>query len=127
MITGISVHDRVDWVFTITGMRRHFWLDDDEQWAIIEPFLPQVHTGPERVDDRRIISGQCRRSTAPTLRYSTAITAGASAACGKGSPWALLINRFQRDPVAFARQVLGKPDAWQAQTLTALPISTSCA
>ena len=21
MITGISVHDRVDWVFTITGMR----------------------------------------------------------------------------------------------------------
>ena len=22
MITGISVHDRVDWVFTITGMRR---------------------------------------------------------------------------------------------------------
>jgi hypothetical protein len=22
MITGISVHDRVDWVFTITGMRK---------------------------------------------------------------------------------------------------------
>jgi hypothetical protein len=35
-------------------MSRHF-RQDDEQWAIIEPLLPQVHTGPERVDDRRII------------------------------------------------------------------------
>ena len=41
-------------------MSRHFWLDD-EQWAIIEPLLPQVHTGPERVDDRRIISGILHR------------------------------------------------------------------
>ena len=37
-------------------MSRYFWLSD-EQWAVIEPLLPQVHTGPERVDDRRIISG----------------------------------------------------------------------
>ncbi len=33
-----------------------FWLND-WQWAKIEPLLPQVHTGPVRVDDRRIISG----------------------------------------------------------------------
>ena len=33
-----------------------FWLSD-RQWAGIEPLLPQVHTGPVRVDDRRIISG----------------------------------------------------------------------
>ena len=37
-------------------MSRYFWLSD-EQWADIEPLLPKVHTGPERVDDRRIISG----------------------------------------------------------------------
>ena len=37
------------------------------------------------------------------------------------NPFALLVSRFQRDPVAFVRQVLGvDPDAWQAQTLTAL-------
>jgi transposase len=41
-------------------MNRHFWLND-EQWAIIEPLLPQVHTGPERVDDRRIVSGILHR------------------------------------------------------------------
>jgi transposase len=41
-------------------MNRHFWLSD-EQWAVIEPLLPQVHTGPERVDDRRIISGILHR------------------------------------------------------------------
>ena len=33
-----------------------FWLTD-RQWARIEPLLPKVHTGPVRVDDRRIISG----------------------------------------------------------------------
>ncbi len=41
-------------------MSRQFWLND-EQWAVIEPLLPQVHTGPERVDDRRIISGILHR------------------------------------------------------------------
>jgi transposase len=33
-----------------------FWLSD-RQWARIEPLLPKVHTGPVRVDDRRIVSG----------------------------------------------------------------------
>ena len=27
MITGISVHDRVDWVFTITGMRSYMQVE----------------------------------------------------------------------------------------------------
>jgi len=81
-------------------MNRHFWLDD-EQWAIIEPLLPQVHRGPERVDDRRIISGILHRFRegctwravpevmVPARQCSTATTAGANAVCGKGSllPW----------------------------------------
>jgi transposase len=39
---------------------RLFWLND-EQWAAIEPHLPKVHTGPRRVDDRRVISGIIHR------------------------------------------------------------------
>ena len=37
-------------------MAELFWLTE-RQWAVIKPLLPQVHTGPVRVDDRRIISG----------------------------------------------------------------------
>ena len=33
-----------------------FWLND-RQWARIEPHLPTGLTGPDRDDDRRIISG----------------------------------------------------------------------
>ena len=33
-----------------------FWLSDT-QWAVIEPFMPVNQPGPERKDDRRIISG----------------------------------------------------------------------
>jgi transposase len=33
-----------------------FWLSD-EQWAVIEPFMPRNQPGPERKEDRRIISG----------------------------------------------------------------------
>src|SRR3954469_26040963 len=33
-----------------------FWLSD-AQWAVIEPFLPRNQPGPERKDDRMIISG----------------------------------------------------------------------
>ena len=33
-----------------------FWLSD-EQWAAIEPHLPQNQPGARRVDDRRVISG----------------------------------------------------------------------
>ena len=33
-----------------------FWLSD-EQWAVIEPFMPRNQPGPEREDDWRIISG----------------------------------------------------------------------
>ena len=41
-------------------MSRLFWLSD-VQWAAIEPHLPMVHTGPRRVDDRRVISGIVHR------------------------------------------------------------------
>jgi transposase len=35
---------------------RIFWLSD-LHWAVLEPMLPKQHQGPEREDDRRIISG----------------------------------------------------------------------
>lgn len=41
-------------------MSKLFWLSD-RQWAAIAPLLPQVHTGPRRVDDRRVISGIVHR------------------------------------------------------------------
>ncbi len=37
-------------------MTQLFWLDDS-QWQAIAPHLPMKHTGPLRVDDRRVISG----------------------------------------------------------------------
>jgi len=37
-------------------MAAEFWLSED-QWAAIEPLLPRNQPGPERDDDRRIISG----------------------------------------------------------------------
>ena len=33
-----------------------FWLSD-EQWAVVEPFMPTNRPGARRVDDRRVISG----------------------------------------------------------------------
>ncbi|ACA21248.1 hypothetical protein M446_7025 (plasmid) [Methylobacterium sp. 4-46] len=33
-----------------------FWLSD-AQWAVIAPFMPRNQPGPERKDDRQIISG----------------------------------------------------------------------
>ena len=33
-----------------------FWLSD-EQWVVIEPFMPKNQPGPERRDDRQVISG----------------------------------------------------------------------
>jgi transposase len=33
-----------------------FWLSD-EQWAVLEPFMPINQPGARRVDDRRVISG----------------------------------------------------------------------
>ena len=38
-------------------MRRGLFWFNDRQWARIEPLLPTGQTGPERDDDRRIISG----------------------------------------------------------------------
>ena len=39
MITGISVHDRVDWVFTITGMRTE---------TVTRRMVPRLRAGYER-------------------------------------------------------------------------------
>ncbi len=36
--------------------KAQFWLSD-EQWAVIEPFMPRNQPGARRKDDRRIISG----------------------------------------------------------------------
>ncbi len=33
-----------------------YWISD-EAWAAIEPHLPKNRPGPQRVDDRRVISG----------------------------------------------------------------------
>ena len=41
-------------------MADNFWLND-EQWSALAPHLPMVHTGPERQDDRRVISGIIHR------------------------------------------------------------------
>ena len=41
-------------------MADNFWLTEG-QWAVIAPLLPMVHTGPERQDDHRIISGIIHR------------------------------------------------------------------
>ena len=52
-----------------------FWLSD-EQWARLEPLLPNKPRGVPRVDDRRVISGivhvllcGCRWKDAPRDRY----------------------------------------------------------
>ena len=37
-------------------MANLFWLSD-EQWAVIQPFMPRDQPVPERKDDQRIISG----------------------------------------------------------------------
>lgn len=41
-------------------MADNFWLSD-LQWAVIEPHLPMVHTGPVRKDDRRVLRGIIHR------------------------------------------------------------------
>ena len=33
-----------------------FWLSD-EQWGVLEPFMPTNRPGARRVDDRRVLSG----------------------------------------------------------------------
>jgi transposase len=38
----------------------NFWLSD-AQWAAIAAHLPMIHTGPQRQDDRRVISGIIHR------------------------------------------------------------------
>ncbi|MGT2477938.1 IS5 family transposase [Methylobacterium oryzae CBMB20] len=72
-----------------------FWLSD-AQWAVIEPFMPKNQPGPERKEDRQIISGilhvltsGCRWRDCP-------------AAYG---PRTTVYNRFNR----WSRRGFGKP------------------
>jgi transposase len=70
-----------------------FWLSD-EQWAVLEPFMPQNQPGARRVMDRGVISGivhvlksggrwrDCPRRTARTRRSTTATTGGPAGASG---------------------------------------------
>ena len=66
-------------------MSRYFWLSD-EQWAVIFALLPQVHTGPERVDDRRIISGILHRLREGTWRAVPEVY----------GPYTTVFNRYNR-------------------------------
>ena len=38
-------------------MRAHLFWFNDQQWAKVQPLLPTRQPGPERKDDRRILSG----------------------------------------------------------------------
>jgi len=75
-------------------MSDYFWFED-EQWAKVEPHLPTNQQGPERHDDRRILSGimhvqlsgcrwkDCPENTALTKRFTIASRGGANAASGQ--------------------------------------------
>jgi transposase len=68
-------------------MADNFWLSD-EQWMAIEPhLLPMVHTGPERKDDRRVISGIIHR-----LREGCQWRA----LPGEYGPYTTVFNRYNR-------------------------------
>src|SRR5580704_2772166 len=76
-------------------MESHLFWFSDEQWAKIAPHLPTNQPGPERKDDRLILSGimhvlkvgcrwgDARRGTVPTRRSTIALPAGASGASGR--------------------------------------------
>jgi hypothetical protein len=72
MITGIGVHDRVDWVFTITGMRTldrllaRLHANKAELLMVLErPEIPLHTNGSEndircQVTRRKVSAGTCR-------------------------------------------------------------------
>ena len=89
-------------------MADNFWLNN-KQWAAIEPHLPMVHSGPERKDDRRVISGRlsivCARAaggvrfptdTGRIRRFSIDIIAGANAVYGSKYSRCLLDAAIRR-------------------------------
>ena len=63
-----------------------FWLSDD-QWAAIEPFMPRNQPGPERNDDRQVISG--------ILHVLTAGCRWCDCPAAYGPP-TIVYNRFNR-------------------------------
>ena len=54
-----------------------FWLDD-QQWAYISLHLPTNLTGPERDDDRRIISGIIHMAAARRPNSISRVLSGCS-------------------------------------------------
>ena len=86
-----------------------FWFDE-EQWAKIMPHLPTNQPGPERKDDRRILSGImhvlkigcrwqiARRNMGRTRPSTIGSHAGARGAFGKrySSAWRLLATRLNK-------------------------------
>src|SRR4051794_13402913 len=77
-----------------------FWLSD-AQWAVMEPFMPRNQPGPERKEDRQVLSGilhvltsgcrwrDCPSEYGPRTTVYTASTAGPVAASGRPCwpPW----------------------------------------
>ena len=68
-------------------MANLFWLSD-EQWAVIDPFMPKDQPGPERKDDRQIITTS-RRMKRGSNADSTDKNADVHSA-GYGDPSAFL-------------------------------------
>ncbi len=81
-----------------------FWLSN-AQWAVIEPFMPKNQPGPEREDDRRIISGIVQRpdgqgrprpSTRPTSRPTARRKAAKGGSCA--GHWPVARRADDQDP-----------------------------
>jgi transposase len=82
-----------------------FWLNE-RQWACIAPHLPKNLTGPERNDDRQIISGiihmlQCGARWRDCLPGTVPIQPStiSSIACSCGNPGGLLTDTEINDNV----------------------------
>jgi transposase len=65
------------------------FLIDDETWRVIQPLLAAAHSGPERVDDRRVLSGICH-------------------VLMTGSPWAALPSAYGPPTTIYNRYVRWK-------------------
>ena len=74
-----------------------FWFSD-EQWAVVEPFMPQNQPGARRVDDRKVISGivhvlrsGCRWSDCPA-EYGPPTTVYNRSTAGPGGFWRAMLT-----------------------------------
>jgi transposase len=79
-----------------------FWLSD-AQWAVIEPFMPRNQPGPEREDDRRIISGildvltsGCRWRDCPSEYGARTTVCNRFNQCSRRGFWNRRLKDFRR-------------------------------